>query len=381
MQHADHTREALHLLTVARTRLVLERPFLGALALYLPLVSRPASQCRTTATDGQALYFNGAYIITLASDQIEFMMAHETLHCALAHLYRRAGRDRERWDLACDYAVNPILLAEGLQPTAEALYETAYEGLAAEEIYPLLTRDNQQQTQDQHWYPNSGGSEDCDPLASQMSSAESSNQQIMRWQQRLASSAATARQAGQIGPGWSRLVQFGLRPQVSWRAVLAGCLSYCGRDDYSFARPSRREGDMMLPALHSAVTDLVVVVDISGSISDQEIAEFFAEIDAIKGQIRTRVRLLACDDKLSDDSPQIFQPWQQMILPKGFFGGGSTDFRPPFDWLEHQDLQPAAAIYFTDAQGTFPESEPDIPVFWLVKGHAPVPWGQRIQLN
>jgi predicted metal-dependent peptidase len=38
-------------------------------------------------------------------------------------------------------------------------------------------------------------------------------------------------------------------------------------------------------------------------------------------------------------------------------------------------------LYFTDAEGDFPLSEPHYPVLWLVKGKAPVPWGQRIQLN
>lgn len=38
-------------------------------------------------------------------------------------------------------------------------------------------------------------------------------------------------------------------------------------------------------------------------------------------------------------------------------------------------------LYFTDAEGQFPALEPHYPVIWLIKGKAPVPWGQRIQLN
>ncbi|MCK5091828.1 MAG: hypothetical protein KAR30_04790, partial [Gammaproteobacteria bacterium] len=38
-------------------------------------------------------------------------------------------------------------------------------------------------------------------------------------------------------------------------------------------------------------------------------------------------------------------------------------------------------IYFTDAEGLFPEQEPEYPVIWLIKGKAAAPWGQRIQLN
>jgi len=378
---ADLTREALHLLTAARTRLLLERPFLGALALYLPLVCRSSSQCSTTATDGHTLYFNAGYVVALASEQIEFVVAHETLHCALTHLFRRGNRDRKRWDLACDYAVNQILLADGLQLTNSALYEQAYEGLVAEEIYPLIPEDSQRQTPDQHYYPDSGTDENPDPETLSNSPANDVNLQLEKWQQRLASAATAARHNGHLSQAAIRLVRLGLRPQVSWRAILAGCLSFCGRDDYSFVRPSRREGDMILPVLRSAVTDLVIVIDTSGSISEQELAEFLCEIDAIKGQIRARVTVLACDEKLDEQSPQRFEPWQQIVIPKDFAGGGSTDFRPPFAWLREQDLQPAALVYFTDAEGIFPALEPSTPVFWLIKGRAPVPWGQRIQLN
>ncbi|MCB1876115.1 MAG: hypothetical protein KDH88_09080, partial [Chromatiales bacterium] len=62
-------------------------------------------------------------------------------------------------------------------------------------------------------------------------------------------------------------------------------------------------------------------------------------------------------------------------------GGGGTDFRPVFDWLDEQGQQPQLLVYFTDAQGQFPPHEPNYPVIWLVKGRDSVPWGQRIQLN
>src|SRR3546814_8712080 len=63
------------------------------------------------------------------------------------------------------------------------------------------------------------------------------------------------------------------------------------REDYSFGRPSRREGEALLPALHSGQVELVLVLDTSGSINHQDFREFVAEIDALKGQIRARVTL------------------------------------------------------------------------------------------
>jgi predicted metal-dependent peptidase len=52
-----------------------------------------------------------------------------------------------------------------------------------------------------------------------------------------------------------------------------------------------------------------------------------------------------------------------------------------FDHLNKHGINPALMVYFTDAEGTFPEIEPNFPVIWLVKGKEKTPWGQRIQLN
>jgi predicted metal-dependent peptidase len=73
--------------------------------------------------------------------------------------------------------------------------------------------------------------------------------------------------------------------------------------------------------------------------------------------------------------------WEAMRLPAEISGGGGTDFRPLFDWIEREHLSPDLLIYFTDAEGQFPAREPSFPVAWLVKGKAPTPFGIRIQLN
>ncbi|MBT7308446.1 MAG: hypothetical protein HN842_09530, partial [Gammaproteobacteria bacterium] len=63
-------------LTAARTRLILERPFLGALVLRLPL--REAGEwCKTTATDARSIYYNHDYIAALSPKQVQFMLAHD----------------------------------------------------------------------------------------------------------------------------------------------------------------------------------------------------------------------------------------------------------------------------------------------------------------
>jgi predicted metal-dependent peptidase len=97
--------------------------------------------------------------------------------------------------------------------------------------------------------------------------------------------------------------------------------------------------------------------------------------------MKARITLLPCDVQLAFGSPWTFEAWEQVRLPAKIQGGGGTSFVPVFEWVEVQNMWPDLLLYFTDAQGTFPEQEPTYPVLWVVKGKAKVPWGQRIQLN
>lgn len=394
-------------LSAARTRLILDRPFLGALVLRLPMHASKPERCKTIGTDVRALYYNPEYISLLSLDQTQFVLAHEALHCALSHFARRQHRVKQRWDVACDLAINPLLIQDGLKPPPGVLLKSGFEGMMAEEIYPYIDEDSEDETHDDHFYDqenqsqgssSSGQSqegdqdsgsgnaqdEDSEPESGARPTplSESEQEQLaVQWRQRLAGAAQQAKQAGKLGAAMARLVDHLLQPQLPWRMLLARYMTAVARDDYSYQRPSRREGDAILPTLKSAQVDVTVVLDTSGSISDTEMQEFVTEIDAIKGQIRARLILHACDAELCRNGPWIYEPWEAFTLPEGIYGRGGTRFTPVFDWLDKLTRKPDLLVYFTDAQGEFPGVEPGYPVLWLVKGRGKVPWGQRIQLN
>jgi hypothetical protein len=118
-------------LAAARTRLIIDKPFLGALVLRLPLVAARPDWCRTTSTDARKLYYNTQYIEHLSLAETQFVLAQEALHCALSHFARRGHRVKHLWDLACDFAINPILIHDGLTAPPGAFYSHEYEGMTA----------------------------------------------------------------------------------------------------------------------------------------------------------------------------------------------------------------------------------------------------------
>jgi predicted metal-dependent peptidase len=349
-------------LSAARTRLILDKPFLGALVLRMPMKPADPKWCKTIGTDARAFYYNPGYIDSLSVDQAQFALAHEALHCALSHFSRREHRDRRRWDIACDLAINPLLIKEGMTPPPGALYDIGFEGMMAEEIYPNIKEDTQEETHDEHLYGKEsdsrkdssqqteagdssegeeqgggggrGGEAQHDMAPPEALSETEKEQLSIQWRQRLAGAAQQAMQAGKLGGNLKRLVDHLLQPQLPWRMLLARYMTASSRDDYSYMRPSRREGSAIFPTLRSSRVDVLVVLDTSGSIRAGEMREFVSEIDAIKGQMRARIVLHACDYELAEGGPWVFEPWEEFSLPQDIRGGGGTRFTPVFKWVE-----------------------------------------------
>jgi predicted metal-dependent peptidase len=237
--------------------------------------------------------------------------------------------------------------------------------MTAEEIYPTIEENDSDEPMDKHIYGDN--------------QQEQQNLET-QWQQRLAGAAQQAQQAGKLNGAMARMVDHFLQPQLPWRMLLARYMTMMARDDYTYMRPSRREGSAIFPSLRSSQLEIIIAIDTSGSVSDQEISQCIAEINALKGQMRARITLLACDSKLAEGAPWIYEPWEDFCAPGKFQGGGGTSFKPVFESVKQMQT-PDLLVYFTDAKGEFPEQEPNYPVIWLVKGKAKVAWGKRIQLN
>src|SRR5471032_2578883 len=128
-------------LTRARTQLLLNQPFFGTLCLRLKLV---AGELPTMATDGRRIVYDPAFVEELTPAELEAVLAHEVLHCALGHHCRRGERDPRLWNEAADLAINPILMGNGFTLPSGALLDPGFENLSAEEIYARLVEQSRE---------------------------------------------------------------------------------------------------------------------------------------------------------------------------------------------------------------------------------------------
>ena len=127
-------------LLVARavTKLLLQYPFYGSLALALHLIRDDTID--TMCTDGKSIKWSNNFVATLNALQTMFTICHEVLHVALKHMFRIGKRDHKLWNIACDLSINPILIKMfGIEAMPEGgLYDPQYEGMSAEQIYERI---------------------------------------------------------------------------------------------------------------------------------------------------------------------------------------------------------------------------------------------------
>lgn len=393
----------LQKLQKARAALIGSQPFFASLALRL--VMEESRALKTMGTDGVRLVYNPDFVESLTLPELTGVWAHEAMHCALDHTGRLGNRDRKRFNIAADHAINPLLIDAGLTLPKSALIDPRYRNKSAEEIYALLPveqPDNAQGGQGRGQgapggpsQPGQGqddasgaqGAADDDPggcggvlPAPEGQTADEAAQLEQDWKVATIQAANVARAAGKLPGGVDRIVTEVKKPQIDWKEVLRRFISSAAPSDYSWTPPNRRHiaSGLYLPALKpDSLGKLGVFIDTSGSIGAATLAMFSAELNAILEDARPEaVHLIYCDAAINSAEEISADDYPVKLKAKG---GGGTDFRPPFAHIEREGIDIVAAIYLTDLEGPFPQ-EPEFPTLWACTTAQVAPWGETIRL-
>ena len=377
----------------ARANLVMAHPFFGALALRLKMVEDPSIE--TASCDGTSIRYNPKFVSKLSLSKVQGLIAHEVMHPAFLHHTRRGSRDKKKWNIACDYAINTILHNAGFDLPNGAYLNPAYNGMTAEHIYTLLPDDPNDGNgngngqgqgsggQDSNDPGGDGGVDDSPNSQNGGGSQSQQNHEEAEWKVAVAQAAHVAKQTGHLPGDIERMMEELFEPVLPWRSILRRFMTEKLNDDFSWKRGNRRfiAQGLYLPSRLSddAMGEIVVVIDTSGSISEKELTEFGSEIKGIVDEVRpSKVRVIYCDSRIAHIDE--FGPNDDLQFAA--HGGGGTDFRPPFKWLEENQIVPRALVYLTDGYGPFPEQEPDFPTLFAINNHDVIPpWGEHLILE
>ena len=372
-------------LITARVGLLLRHSFFGNLATRLSLTNAD-EWCSTAATDGLKFYYNSRFIMMLKPKEVEFLVGHEVLHVVYDHMGRIGKRDPQIFNIANDYAVNADLKRHNVGQfitSVPCLYEKKYDGKSSEEIYDDLMKNAKQidisslidQMIDDHLEGDGEGNGDGEgdkPGKGRPKMSDEERERVRQEIKQAIISAASSAEAGQLPLGVERLIKQHTNPVMPWRELIQQNLTSCIRTDYSWMRPSRRgwHMDAIMPGMTPGEEiDVVVTLDMSGSISNKQAQDFLGEIGGMMNSFDGYKVHLFCFDT-DTYNPQDFNSENMDCIdeyePQG---GGGTDFDCIFKYLKENDIQPKRLIVFTDGYPCGSWGSPDYcDTTWIIHG-------------
>jgi predicted metal-dependent peptidase len=351
-------------LLAARFRAAHDRPYLASALYTLTVV--PSTVVPTMAVDRYwRCYVNASFVDETPVPELAGVWIHEASHLLRDHhgraeLLPPAYRDdRARVNLAQDCEINDDLTQDGISLPPNHIRPATF-GLPTGKLFEEYVAGIPPQPPCPRCGSGAyGGVEPWDLAPSAAATVSPTEGQSIR---RVTADAIRAhlRSRGTVPGGWKRWSDAVLEPTVDWRALLAGSVrravgSASGAVDYTYQRPSRRaaaQSKAVLPSLRRPVPSVAIVIDTSGSMSEDAIGAALAEVAGVLrgvGIRGNRVTVISCD--AAAHVAQRVARAEQIELS----GGGGTDMRVGIEAALAQQQRPDVIVVLTDGLTPWPD--------------------------
>jgi predicted metal-dependent peptidase len=344
------------------------QPYLATALFALTAIAQPG--LGTMGVDRHwRLYVDPAVLKIWSVETVGAVLIHEVHHVLREHSNRASEMaiqpiDQRRFNIAADLEINDDLgdlpLPEGGcfpqrfgLPTGE-LAETYFEQLEPIMQLPVVDCGSGADGLHREW-----------ELPGDMGSAVDETEATLIRQQVATEVRAHLNSGGSVSGGLERWARAFLEPTVDWRTMLAaevrtGITIVAGAVDYSYSRPSRRNGSpigdsIVLPALIRPVPNVAVVVDTSASMTESHLARVLAEV---RGLLRVlgiggrSLTVLACDTAVQN-TQKIFAAEAVSLV-----GGGGTNMGAGLSATDEIRPRPELVIVLTDGVTPWPDQPP-----------------------
>ncbi len=177
--------------------------------------------------------------------------------------------------------------------------------------------------------------------------------------------AQRCNQWGSLGGDLRTLIESTLVSKQNFRAILsqfrASILST--KRHLTRMRPNRRYGWDAMGSQYAYSTRLLVAVDVSGSVPDEDIKKFLAVINRFFKQGIESIEVIEFDSKITTEKPIALKQAANGIR---VIGRGGTNFQPAIDfYYEHEEYD--GLVFLTDGYAPTPKLPDD-------KRHKPLAW-------
>jgi predicted metal-dependent peptidase len=340
--------------------------------------SEVVDDCPTARTDGLNKFYGREFIEGLTDQELRALVWHENGHVALKHILRfkplmEKGQG-QLVNIACDYVVNDMIVSTDDESFVKlpkgGLYESKYHDWSVNDILKDLQKmqeENPEQLQrqvgegetlDEHDYENAEGGDTKESVEK----LERLIEEGMRQGQIL---------AGKLGGDIPRSITDMLAPKVDWKDVLRDFIqsSMRGKDELTWRKFNKRHlaNDIYLPSTEDeSVGELVVALDVSGSIGGEVLNSFASELSSICVNTQPdKVRVLWWDTKVSSEQVFTVKDYEHIKTLLKATGGGGTAPECIDKYLIDKNIKAEALIVLTDGAFDKPIWKSSMPSLWV----------------
>lgn len=382
---------AKKLIDKARAFIVLDHPFFASIMLKRPFTER-LDIPTLAVTDSGKIYYNPLFIAEHTTDQIVWAVCHEILHYASGHGVRRGHRDHKKWNIAGDMWINDTLNSSGVGKPIPGTIDVPGSGArTVEDIYAAFPPDDDSgsgQGQGQGGGqppPGSTGQGNGDPIGNDMEDDKLSDSEKAEvdGQRKLdvAEAGQVAKMKGKLPGALQKFLTDTIESKVPWFDILERYMTERIKNDYTWARPNRRYmPEFYLPSMDGvgAMGEIVLQVDISGSVSPKEIKAYNGHMKRIVEQCHpSKVHVIYTDTRVQRHD--VYDKPEDVEI--SFYSGGGTHMPAGFDYIQEQGINPEVVVTLTDGYTGW-DTEPPFPTIHCIshEGNS-APYGENIHFD
>lgn len=345
----------------------------------------------TAATDGRDKFYGIDFMNKLDEKELNFVVAHENFHVLYKHLTTWQCLNRQNPQLAnmaCDYVINQQIV--DLDPNNDiikvpdigCLLDEKYRGWDSGQVFADLLKNPPPQGSGDG--DGSGSLDDHKWDEAKDMTAEEKEQLSRAVDQAVRQGELLASKMGGTSP---RDIGAIPEPKVDWREQLRDFVSSVtsGRDSTTWRRPNRRwlANDVYMPSPYSeSIGPVVIGVDTSGSIDQQQINEFLAEVRSIANDTPPeRIHLLYWDTDVAGEEVYEQGMYESLVESTKPAGGGGTNPLCVERYVNDMSTKPEIVLMLSDGYifGDWPEF--GVPTIWGMTTNKQAPNATNIKLS
>lgn len=360
----------------AKVALVTSHPFFASILLKRKLIEDKSIPTAAVDQRGQ-IYYNPDFIEQLTVPQATFLLAHEVGHVIGQHASRRGTRQAKRWNTAGDAWINDMLKdAQVGEFISGGVDMPGSRNETVDAIYNSLPDDLDGSG------PGKGPGGIGDDLIERGSPLTQDEADKIDAETRveIAQAAQAAKMQGKMPAALQKIIAELIEVRTPWYEILERYMTSFKAGDITWARPNRRF-EQYLPSTGKVAEmgEVVIQIDVSGSISPQELNYYNGHLQRIIELCAPeRVHVLYVDTAVCKH--EVFERGNDFALE--FYSGGGTDMEEGFKYLDKEGITPEVFVCLTDGYTSFnPSSKPAYPVVWCISSNVEPPYGDTIHFT